>query len=174
MSKIYLVGSLRNERIPIIANALRDDGHEVFDDWHGAGETADDSWRSYEQARGRKYHEAIKGKAASNICEFDRSNILASDIVILILPAGRSGHMEIGFAAGAGKRTHILLDADYDRWDVMYRLADHVWSDINPMRSQLFLEDTTCSSGISQRHTANSLEELMKPSYLRASNLQFL
>lgn len=141
MAKIYLVGSLRNDRIPIIANKLRDDGHDVFDDWHGAGEHADDSWRDYEKTRGRNYQEAIKGKAATNICEFDRSNILASDTIILILPAGRSGHMEVGFAAGAGKKTHILLDADYDRWDVMYRLVDHVWSHIDPMRAQLFRDD---------------------------------
>lgn len=141
MSKIYLVGSLRNPRIPDIANKLRDDGHDVFDDWYGAGETADDSWRAYEKARGRSYAEAIEGKAATNICEFDRCNIMASDTVILILPAGRSGHMEIGFAAGAGKRTHILLDADYDRWDVMYRLTDGVWSHIDPLRAKLFKDD---------------------------------
>ena len=42
MSKIYTIGSLRNEKVPLIANALRDAGHEVFDDWYGAGPEADD------------------------------------------------------------------------------------------------------------------------------------
>ena len=37
MSKIYLIGSLRNPSIPETAAKLRDAGHEVFDDWFSAG-----------------------------------------------------------------------------------------------------------------------------------------
>lgn len=134
MSNIYIVGSLRNPKIPVIANMLREDGHYVFDDWYGAGERADDHWRNYEINRGRPYVEAIKGKAPQNICAFDRANIDASDTVVLVLPAGRSGHMELGYAVGSGKRTHILLDKDYDRWDVMYALADEVHESLDRMR----------------------------------------
>lgn len=141
MAKIYLVGSLRNELIQDYASMLREDGHDVFDDWHGAGPRADDHWREYEHYRGRPYVEALKGKAPQMIMNFDRSNILASDIVILVLPAGKSGHLELGFAIGAGKRTHILLDKDYERWDVMYALADEVHTNFNYLRSSLIAVD---------------------------------
>jgi hypothetical protein len=148
MRKIYLVGSLRNTIIPEIAEALREDGHEVFDDWHGAGPKADEHWREYENYRGRSYLEAINGKAAQNICAFDRTNILASDTVILVLPAGKSGHMEIGLAVGARKNTHILLDKDYDRWDVMYALVNGVWNNLSLMRRALRVDETSSAHSL--------------------------
>lgn len=41
--KVYVIGSLRNPRIPEIANELREKlGCEVFDDWHAAGPHGDD------------------------------------------------------------------------------------------------------------------------------------
>ena len=49
MAKIYLIGSLRNAKIAEIANKLRSAGHEVFDDWFGAGPEADDFWQKYEE-----------------------------------------------------------------------------------------------------------------------------
>lgn len=160
MSKIYLVGSLRNERIPEIAELLREDGHDVFDDWYGAGPKADDHWREYEIGRGRPYAEAILGKAAQNIMNFDRTNILASDTVILVLPAGKSGHMELGLAIGAGKKTHILLDKDYDRWDVMYALADGVWDDLYAMRVAV-----SVANDKAQRTSQEHRDEMLNTKY---------
>jgi hypothetical protein len=137
VAKLYLVGSLRNELIQEYACLLREDGHDVFDDWHGAGPKADDCWRDYEKYRGRPYIEALRGKAPQMIMNFDRSNILASDTVIMVLPAGKSGHLELGLAIGAGKRTHILLDKDYDRWDVMYAMANEVHDSFEYLRLSL-------------------------------------
>lgn len=168
MRKIYLVGSLRNERIPEIAELLRDDGHDVFDDWHGAGPKADDHWREYEINRGRPYTEAIRGKAASNISGFDCVNIMASDTVILVLPAGKSGHMELGLAIGAGKKTHILLDKDYERWDVMYALADHVHDNIDTLRITLNqYDESEPAPRTSQEHRDEMLNDKYGPPYPR-------
>ena len=52
--KLYIIGSLRNPRVPEVAKDLRESGYEVFDDWFAAGERADDSWQSYEKGRGRR------------------------------------------------------------------------------------------------------------------------
>lgn len=125
MSKcLYLIGSLRNERIPQLATEIRKKNPdiEVFDDWFAAGPEADDCWKSYEQKRGSTYQDALKGHAARNVFSFDKRNLDRSTHAILVLPAGRSGHMEIMYAAyGVGARTAILLDetAKEDRWDVM-------------------------------------------------------
>lgn len=137
MAKICIVGSLRNELIQEMACTLREDGHEVIDDWHGAGPRADDHWRDYEIARGRTFVEALRGLAPQMIMKFDRTNIDASDTVILALPAGRSGHIEIGYAIGTRKKTHILLDKDYDRWDVMYAMVNEVHDSFCQLRSSL-------------------------------------
>jgi len=40
--KLYLIGSLRNPRVPEVAEILRWNGHLVFDDWYAAGPEADD------------------------------------------------------------------------------------------------------------------------------------
>jgi nucleoside 2-deoxyribosyltransferase len=122
---IYVIGSLRNPRVPEIANILRDERIEAFDDWYAAGPEADDKWREYEVARGHSYVEALEGAAAKNVFAFDKRHIDAADRVLLVLPAGKSGHLELGYSIGRGKRSYILLDTP-DRWDVMYQFADMV------------------------------------------------
>jgi hypothetical protein len=126
--KIYLIGSLRNKDIPSIAATLREalPDDEFFDDWYAAGPEADDFWKCYEQERNRTYAEALDGYAANHVYHFDKAHLDDSDAAVLILPAGRSGHLELGYMAGRGKATFILLPQDNDRWDVMYRFADCV------------------------------------------------
>ncbi len=134
--KLYLIGSLRNPKIPKIAKKIRELGFNVFDDWYAAGPEADDKWRDYEKARGRTYKEALKGLAADHVYEFDLKHLDESDIAILYLPAGKSGHLELGYAIGKGKRAYILLD-NPDRWDVMYLFADGVFHNFEELAEEL-------------------------------------
>lgn len=126
---IYLIGSLRNPEIPNIAKELRWCGFDVFDDWYSAGPEADDKWRDYELARGRDFITGLKGYAARHVFEFDRTHLQRADAVVLALPAGKSGHLELGWALGQGKPGIILLDSP-DRWDVMYQFATKVVDNI--------------------------------------------
>lgn len=135
--KLYLIGSLRNPNIPEIAKALRADGHEVFDDWFAAGPEADDYWRSYEQTRGSTYEQALAGHAATHVFEFDKKHLDACDAAILALPAGRSGHLELGYVLGKGKPGYILLADEEKRWDVMYKFATGVYSDLDTLAAAL-------------------------------------
>jgi hypothetical protein len=122
---IYVIGSLRNETIPKVAAFLRTDGFDVFDDWYSAGPEADDYWKKYEEAKGHDYYQALAGFAAEHVFNFDRSHLDRCDAAVLVLPAGRSGHLELGYASGKGKPTFILHD-NPERWDVMYRFATAV------------------------------------------------
>lgn len=126
---IYLIGSLRNPDVPKVAASLRAAGIEVFDDWYAAGPDADDRWRDYEIGRGRTYIEALDGLAANHVFDFDRCHLQQCDAALLVLPAGKSGHLELGYVIGRGKRGYILLDSP-DRWDVMYRFATKVTTDV--------------------------------------------
>lgn len=121
---IYLIGSLRNENIPTISHDLRLAGHEVFDDWYAAGPEADDYWRDYERGRGHDLRTALKGYAAQHVFEFDKRHLDRCDSAVLALPAGRSGHLELGYAAGRGKDCAILMEGEPDRYDVMYQFAN--------------------------------------------------
>lgn len=125
--KIYLIGSLRNPEIPRVGDQLRRAGFDVFDDWFAGGPIADDSWQEYEKGRGRDYRTALYGPAARNIFQFDHSNLVKSDAAVLVLPAGKSGHLELGFMVGLGKRGYVLFPEEPERWDVMYQFADDVF-----------------------------------------------
>lgn len=127
MNSIYLIGSLRHNRTRAVAEGLRNEGYDVFDDWHAAGPEADDIWREYEQERGNDYLTALRGYHAQHVFDFDFRHITRCDIGVLVLPAGKSGHMELGYILGTGKPGFILLESeDPKRWDIMYRFATSV------------------------------------------------
>lgn len=126
MKTLYIIGSLRNEQIPIIANEIRALGIDEFSDWYSAGSLADDCWRDYEKGRGKTYAEALKGYAARHVFEFDKHHLERCDAALLVYPAGKSAHLELGYCAGKGKQTFVLLD-DPERWDVMLQFATKVF-----------------------------------------------
>lgn len=134
---IYLIGSLRNPKIPGIGIKLRNAGFEVFDDWFAAGEIADDSWQAYEKKRGKTYPEALKSFAGQHVFDFDAFHLNRAEIGVLVLPAGKSGHLELGWLIGRGKPGYVLFDKEPERWDVMYKFADDVYFDVETMCQQL-------------------------------------
>jgi nucleoside 2-deoxyribosyltransferase len=137
MSSVYLIGSLRNPEVPKVAAALRSCGHDVFDDWYAAGEKADDAWKEYEQQRNHTYIEALQGYAAQHVFQYDREHLNRCGVGVLMLPAGRSGHLELGIMLGQGKPGYILLDDEAARWDVMYNFATGVFWQIGDLAMAL-------------------------------------
>jgi nucleoside 2-deoxyribosyltransferase len=130
---------LRNEAIPEIANRLEAAGFEVFADWFAAGPIADDSWKAYEKARGKTYKEALNGYAAKHVFDFDLYHLNRSNAGVLVLPAGKSGHLELGYLMGQGKPGYILFDKEPDdfRWDVMYKFAKGVCFNVDELIEEL-------------------------------------
>ncbi|MCK9273107.1 hypothetical protein M0P65_06180 [Candidatus Gracilibacteria bacterium] len=136
-TSIYLIGSLKNEKVPIIGNELRKIGFDVFDDWFSPGPDADDFWRKYEKTKGISYKDALKGYAAKHIFEFDKSHLDRCDIAILIMPAGKSCHLELGYMIGKGNPCYVLFDKEPERWDIMYRFANDVFFNIDDLKKEL-------------------------------------
>lgn len=137
MSSIYLIGSLRNKNVPLIAEQLRAAGHDVFDDWYSAGPEADDYWRDYEKARGHNYQQALDGYAAQHVFDFDKAHLDRCDIGVLIYPAGKSAHLELGYMIGAGKTGYILMDGEPERYDVMTKFATRVSTSIEELIKEI-------------------------------------
>lgn len=129
---IYIIGSLRNPAIPEVAEYFRANGFDPFDDWHAAGPHADDCWRDYERGRGRTYIEALEGYAAKHVFEFDKEHLDRCDMALLVMPAGKSAHLELGYVIGNGKPGFILLDDSHNdpefRYDVMLQFAAGVFT----------------------------------------------
>lgn len=119
MKSIYVIGSLRNPEVPHVGNTLRAEGYDVFDDWFGGGEFADDHWQRYEQTRGRSYRDALRAPLAVNTFNLDYRHLNRCDAAVLVAPAGKSAHLELGYMIGQGKPTWYLFDKEPERWDVM-------------------------------------------------------
>jgi len=128
IKSIYLFGSLRNPGVPLLAALLREEGYDVFDDWYAAGPRADDHWMEYEKARGHTFAQALDGFAAHHVFNYDRSHLDRCDAGAMLMPCGKSGHLEFGYMVGQGKPAWILLDKEPERFDVMYRFASGVFT----------------------------------------------
>lgn len=125
--RIYLVGSLRNDMVPITAGILRQEGHDVFDDWFSAGPEADDYWQAYEKQRERSYSDALAAPHAQDVFQFDKRHLDRCDTGVLVMPAGKSGHLELGYLIGRGFDGYVLFDKEPERYDVMYNFCRGVF-----------------------------------------------
>jgi hypothetical protein len=126
VERIYLIGALKNDTIPGLAVRLADEGHAVFADWHAPGPQADEFWQAYEGQRGATYREAIYGPHALHVFDFDKHYLDECTVGVLVMPAGKSAHLELGYLAGTGKRTFVLFDGEPARYDLMYLFAEYV------------------------------------------------
>lgn len=124
---VYLIGSLRNENVVVLGNELRGLGLEVIDNWVAAGKIADDSWRDYSLARGRNYKEALESREAEHIFNFDLAYLNLSDAVVMLMPAGKSAHLEFGYAVGQRKLGFILMEDQPERLDIMTKFSYQIF-----------------------------------------------
>lgn len=123
--KIYLASSRRNAHFKPTLLALREAGHEVYDftDPPFAGGTdAPDVWVN-------DYQGTVWGRGTEAAEHFakDLAAMRWADAIVLVLPAGKSAHLELGWAAGAGKLAicHLpqLHPSILPEPELMYRLG---------------------------------------------------
>lgn len=123
---VYIGGALANPEIVRITALLKDNSISAFSEWYTPGAEADVKWRDYEIALGYDYRTALKRPAAVNTFTFDKRHIDECDTFLMVLPCGKSAHMELGYAIGKGKRGIIYMPNEPERWDVMYGFADRI------------------------------------------------
>jgi hypothetical protein len=63
-----------------------------------------------------------------------------ADTFVMLLPCGKSAHLELGWAVGAGKRTAILLE-DLVEPELMYRIVDFITVSLHDLLGWLGVED---------------------------------
>lgn len=145
MTTVYVIGSLRDPRVPEVARVLRIAGYDAFDAWYSAGRDADDRWRDHEHAKGSSYVEALSGYAARNVFAFDRFHLNRAHMAVLVLPAGRSCHLEAG-ATSREKPVFALCPDEPERWDVMTQFLDGVCTNTEDLLAALAAEDPGITS----------------------------
>jgi nucleoside 2-deoxyribosyltransferase len=123
--KIYVASSWRNDFQPYVVACLRNIGHDVYDFKNPAeGDNGfhwseiDPNWKEWTPEQLREAH---KHPLAVAGFKKDMDALIECDICVLVMPCGRSAHLEAGYAVGAGKPTAILL-ADGEP-ELMYKMA---------------------------------------------------
>jgi len=126
--KIYVASSWRNAIQPAVVIALREAGHDVYDFRNPRpGDTGfrwsdiDPAWKAWSPPL---FIEALKHPIAINGFSSDKMAMLRADVCVLVMPCGRSAHLEAGYFTGAGKPLHILLSDGEP--ELMYRMADEL------------------------------------------------
>jgi hypothetical protein len=72
-----------------------------------------------------EYLRMIEHPRAIEGFEADFNAMQKADTFVMVLPCGKSAHLELGWAIGAGKRTAILLEDPVEP-ELMYRCADYL------------------------------------------------
>ena len=128
--KFYVASSWRNLGQPAVVEMLRSLGHEVYDfrnppnkssfQWAAISE-AWQSWTFPDYLRSLLHPDARAGYREDwNAMEW-------ADAFVLVMPSGRSAHLEAGYAVGAGKPLFIYFtDTSGFEPELMYKMADGI------------------------------------------------
>jgi hypothetical protein len=142
--RIYVASSWRNPHQPDVVKALRAAGHEVYDFRNpGPGKRGfawselDPDWLSWDAAR---YREALRHPVAQAGFASDHGGMEWADAFVMVLPCGRSAHLELGWACGRGKRTMILA-LDYNEIELMCLEADEICLSVEEVIAHLGAPD---------------------------------
>jgi len=119
--------------------ALLKDGHTVYDfknprpgnnGFHWS--EIDPNWEGWTPER---YRELLDHPIAKAGFASDFNAMKWADTFVLVLPCGRSAHLELGWACGQGKQTLILLDKMEP--ELMIKMVDHLCVSIEEVRKIL-------------------------------------
>jgi len=147
--KIYLASSWRNEQQQELLAQLRADGHEVYDFHNPKPGDVGFSWKqvspdgedlrsgSVTAADLESYLIALDHPRAREGFQSDFDAMKWADTFVLLLPCGRSAHLEAGWAAGAGKECHVVLSTEKFEPELMYRCCQEVHIDAEQLRERL-------------------------------------
>ena len=139
---IYVASSWRNDRQPSVVKALRAAGHSVYDFRNpepGDNGFAWESCATPEQLKDpRRFRdEVLTHPIAQAAFAKDMRALQKADATVLVLPCGRSAHLELGWAAGAGKITIVLLDNPLSEPELMYLMNTEICASMDEVLSVL-------------------------------------
>lgn len=135
--KIYVASSWRNSTQQGVVGALRGAGFEVYDfknprpgDKGFGWSSIDPDWKNWSAAQ---FIPALMEPVAVAGFESDFEAMKWADACVLVLPCGRSAHLEAGWFVGQGKPVHIVLDDPISEPELMYRMVTSIHTGLHPL-----------------------------------------
>ena len=132
--KIYVASSWRNQQQPHVVATLRTHGHAVYDFKNPHGDNngflhwseIDPNWRAWSKYT---YRDRLTHPVAQRGFDNDFAAMSWADTFVGVQPFGRSASIEMGWAAGQGKRTILLLEDGEP--ELMVKVFDHICCDMD-------------------------------------------
>lgn len=149
MAKIYVSSSWKNEFQPQLVEELRKRGHEVYDFRHPNGRNDRNVWELYYARVGLDdcyrqdvvvpsvFRESLVDEEVHRRFSEHYNAMLEADVCVLLLPCGRSSHVEAGFMKGKGKDVFILDTSCHVIPELMYLCFDDYFYEINSLLDAL-------------------------------------
>lgn len=137
--KIYVASSWRNAIQPSVVAALREDGHEVYD--FRNPEPGNDGFRwseidpEWKGWNADLFRSALLHPVAEKGFGLDWGAMQWADAGVLVMPCGRSAHIEAGYFVGAKKPLYILLSDGEP--ELMYKMATLLCLTLEELRARI-------------------------------------
>lgn len=132
--KIYVASSWRNPFQREVVRLLRSQGFDVYDFRDPALDNHGLSWAeidpAWEQWGFRTFRSALTHELAESGFASDMHALRGCDVCVLVLPCGKSAHLELGWAAAAQKATAIFCPPEVEGLvepELMYKMIDELF-----------------------------------------------
>lgn len=137
---IYVASSWRNPFQPNVVKTLREAGFDVFDFRNPPSDGHGFRWselsENYMDWSFAEYKKQMGHPLAVKQFENDFEAMRACDACVLVLPCGKSAHMEAGWFSGCGKKVLVYMPEKQEP-ELMYRLFTGVYETIDEVIAEL-------------------------------------
>lgn len=113
MARLYVASSWRNTYYPDVLAHLRAAGFDCYDfrnpapgNYGFAWSQIDPAWQTWTP---EQFRAALEHPIATHGLGHDVAGLFGCDACVLVMPCGRSAHLEAGHALGAGKPTIVYV-----------------------------------------------------------------
>ena len=138
--RIYVASSWRNTYQPGVVTALREAGHVVYDFRHPVPghdgfrwSEIDPQWQSWTV---EQYRQALGHPIAARGFQYDMEGLVTAEATVLVLPCGRSAHLELGYAVGQRQQTLVYMPEPTEP-ELMYKMVDGVYGTLEEVCAHL-------------------------------------
>ena len=143
--KIYVASSWRNMMQSAVVATLRCAKFEVYDFKNPAPGNEGFAWKEVDPNwmdwAPEKFVECLQAPVAQAGFNSDFDAMKWADCGVLVLPCGRSAHLEAGYFVGAGKPLHILLHPEKFEPELMYLMATTISCSMFELLGKLGVKD---------------------------------
>lgn len=138
--RIYVASSWRNQLQQSVVARLRTEGHQVYDFKNPAPGSNGFHWSEidpcYRNWNPEGFRRALGHVLAIDGFDRDMHALETCEACVLVLPCGRSAHLELGWASGAGRLTFVLMTAP-DEPELMYKMSSRIVTSLDELVHEL-------------------------------------